>query len=443
MNHSWYEDAFVYHVYSFSLIQASPVNSYTETEHKLALLAKWISHIKELGCDTILLSPVLKSRSHGYDVTDYFAIDNRAGSNDDFRSLVERFHENGIRVVADSVFNHCGRDFFAFRELLKGNRDYAGWFSGLNYDYQSPLGDPFTYDAWSGHYDLVKFNLKNEAVKNYLLDAAGFWIDTFDLDGMRLDSANVLDFDFMRDLRRVTAEKKPDFWLMGEVVGGDYSRWVGPGLLDSVTNYILYKSLFSSHNNHNLYELAHCLRQSVPGHGLPLYDFLDNHDQPRIASNVTDPEHLNTLYALLFTLPGIPSLYYGSEWGVGGVREKDSDQPLRPYLDPDNPPAGRSGLPAYICGLAALRRKHGALKYGGYRQTYLEYRRPFVFERFDEEERIFVAVNIADDEDFIDLSASAGALDNLLTGESVPAAGRIRIGPHAALILKDKAVDDR
>ncbi|MDR0468685.1 MAG: alpha-amylase [Peptococcaceae bacterium] len=436
MTHKWYEDAVFYHIYSFSLAGADFWNDYAGIDHKLSLIEKWIPHIMELGCNSVLLSPVMKARSHGYDVADYSQVDNRVGTNDDFRSLVTNFHEHGLRVVLDCVFNHCGRDFFAFQELLRGNRNYAAWFSGVDFSRQSPLGDPFTYDAWSGYYELVKFNLGNDATRRYLLDAARFWIDAFDIDGMRLDSANVMDFNFMRGLRQAVDEKKPDFWLMGEVVGGDYARWAAPGILDSVTNYILYKSLFSSHNNQNLFELAHCLQQSRPSYGLPLYNFLDNHDQPRIASNVFDSDHLRTLYALLYTVPGMPSIYYGSEWGIRGVKENGSDQPLRPYIDIANPPADDRGLVGYISSLATLRRAQSALRYGGYKQVYLEYRRPFVFERFYEDQRIFVAINIADSEGTVNLGSQAGGyFVDLLTAESVMP-DPVRIPPHTARILK-------
>jgi glycosidase len=301
------------------------------------------------------------------------------------------------------------------------------------------MGDPFNYDTWSGCYELPKFNLQNSAPRDYLMDAARFWISEFDIDGMRLDSANVLDFGFMRDLRRVTTSMKPDFWLMGEVVAGDYARWVNADTLHSVTNYILYKGLFSSHNDNNLYELANTLRNAVPANGLPLYNFLDNHDQPRIASNVKNPAHLNTLYALLFTLPGAPSVYYGSEWGIHGVKEKGSDQPLRPYIDIGNPPNDVPGLSDYIRKLADIRRGHDALKYGGYRHVYLEYHRPFVFERFCDNERVFVAVNVGDAADTLNLSKNhGGGFVDLLSDERVgqSAANNIPINQHSVRILK-------
>ena len=437
MEHRWYEQALIYHIYALSIADAPFLNDYSVQEHRLGEIEKWIPHIKGMGFNAVLLSPVLKSRSHGYDVTNYFEIDNRLGTNAEFQSMVKAFHENGIRVILDCVFNHSGRDFFAFQELRRNNRDYADWFSGVDFNRQSPLGDPFTYDTWSGYYELPKFNLHNDSIRNHLFDAARFWIDTFDIDGMRLDSANVLDFGFMAELRRVTEAQKPDFWLMGEVVAGDYTRWVNNATLHSVTNYILYKSLFSSHNENNLYELAYCLKNAVPHNGLPLYTFLDNHDQSRIASAVSNPAHLNTLYTLLFTLPGIPSVYYGSEWGFKGVKENGSDQNLRPYINIENRSNYDMWLTGHISRLARIRQREKALLYGSYKQIYWQYMRPFVFERSYEHERIYVAVNIADHAETINLSGynNSGFLD-LLCDERITAANRITMKPHSARILK-------
>jgi len=438
MKHQWYEDALIYHIYTLSLAEAPLLNDYAVLDHKLAEIEKWIPHIKGMGFNAVLFSPLLKSRSHGYDVTDYFTIDNRIGTNDEFKEMVRKFHENGIHIILDSVFNHCGRDFFAFGELQKNNRDFSGWFSGVDFNRKSPMGDNFTYDTWSGHYKLVKFNLQNTDVKNYLFDAARFWIDTFAIDGMRLDAANVLDFGFMRELRHMTEERKPDFWLMGEVVAGDYARWVDASTLHSVTNYILYSSLVSSHNKNNLYELAYCLQNSVPNNGLPLYTFLDNHDQTRIASNVNNAAYLFTLYALLFTLPGIPSVYYGSEWGIKGIKEKNSDKAIRPYIDIDNRAAYSTGLTGHISKLALIRQREKALRYGKYRQVYLDYQRPFVFERSFENERILVVVNIADNDEAVDLSASCnGRFLDLLLQEYVVDTRYIQVTAHSVRILKE------
>lgn len=437
MKRLWYEDAVVYHLYALSLARAPFQNDYSILSHKCDEIEKWIPHIKGMGFNTVLLSPVLKARTHGYDVTDYFEIDNRIGTNDEFKSLVKRFHENGIRVMLDSVFNHCGRDFFAFQQLRNTNREYADWFSGIDFNRQSPMGDNFSYDTWSGYYELPKFNLRNNTVKNFLFEAVRFWIDYFDIDGMRLDAANVLDFDFMADLRRFTEERKPDFWLMGEVVGGDYAQWVNSSTLHSVTNYILYKSLFSSHNDNNLFELSYCLKTSVPNNGLPLYNFLDNHDQPRIASNVTNPVYLNTLYTLLFTLPGIPSVYYGSEWGIQGVKENDSDWSLRPYIDIDKKSSYSTWLTEHISKLILIRQREKALKYGNYHHISLEYQRPFIFLRTYENERIYIIVNINAHDEVVGINAhSSNGFWDLLNEEHISNSAHIQLKAHSARILK-------
>jgi len=439
MNKPWYKDAVIYHIFTPSLVRAEFENNYEEQRHTIGEFEKWLPHIKAIGCNTVLFSPVLKARSHGYDVTDYFVIDNRIGTNDEFKALVEKYHENGVKVLLDSVFNHCGRDFFAFKELQNGNRDYASWFSGVNFDMGSPLGDYFTYDTWSGHFELPKFNLYNEATRNYLFDAARFWIEEFNIDGMRLDAANTLDFGFMQELRRVTSEKKPEFWLMGEVVHGDYTRWVNDGMLHSVTNYMLYKALFSSHNDNNLYELAHTIQNMQPNNGLPLYNFIDNHDQPRIASHINKQGFLKTLYALLFTMPGVPSIYYGSEWGIQGKIENGSDRALRPYIDIENPPNDEPWLLTYIQKLAAIRSGSDALKYGSYRKMYLEYQKPFVFERAFGDERVFVAVNIGENSESLDMTGHhGGGYIDMLSGGKIEAsvARSMQIEPFSARILK-------
>lgn len=448
MNHQWYDDAIVYHIFTPSLAKAPAENDYTEQRHALEEIEKWIPHIKNLGCNAVLFSPVLQAGSHGYDVTDYRKIDNRLGTNDEFKALVQKFHDGGVRVMLDSVFNHCGRDFFAFKELKNGNRSYASWFSGVNFNATSPLGDYFTYDTWSGHFNLPKFNLHNPDTRQYLLDAARFWIDEFDIDGMRLDAANTLDFGFMSDVRSVTCGARPDFWLMGEVVHGDYPRWVNDGMLHSVTNYMLYKAFYSSHNDNNLYELAHTIQNSQPRNGLPLFNFVDNHDQPRIADNIKYPGFLKTLYALLFTVPGVPSIYYGSEWGIKGRKENNSDAPLRPYIDIDNPPFadedmknGEVWLEVYISEFAAARSKSSALKYGTYRQISLEYRKPFVFERAYEDERVYVAVNIGEQDEKIYLTEfqQRGMVD-LITGEILDSSetGAVTVEAMSARILKPR-----
>ena len=196
----------------------------------------------------------------------------------------------------------------------------------------------FSYENWGGHDSLVKLNQKNPEVIDYICDVIRYWAEEFDIDGIRLDAADVLDFDYMKALRKVANEIKLDFWLMGEVIHGDYSKWVNEKTLHSVTNYVLHKALYSSHNEHNYFEVAHTLKYlndlKVKSH--ELYSFVDNHDVERIYTKLKNKKHFVPVHILLYTLPGIPSVYYGSEFGIEGRKERFSDDSLRPALWIDN-----------------------------------------------------------------------------------------------------------
>ena len=336
--HTWYEQAVFYHIYPLGLLGAEKTNTLTETAHRFVKLEDWIPHIHALNGSAIYIGPLFESSTHGYDTRDFRLVDRRLGSNEDFARFVRLCHESGIRVVVDGVFNHTGREFFAFRDICEKREasPYKDWYRGVNFGWGSPLGDPFSYEAWQGHFELPCLNLWNPEVRQYLFDSIRFWVDNFDIDGIRLDCANVLDFGFMKELREKTSSMKPDFWLMGEVIHGEYSRWVNPEMLHSVTNYELHKAFYSGHNDHNYFEIAHNVRR-LEAVGRSLYTFVDNHDEDRIASKLLNPAHLAPLYTLLFTLPGIPSIYYGSEWGIQGRRGHNSDTELRPRILPPRP----------------------------------------------------------------------------------------------------------
>ena len=282
---TWYEKAVFYHMYPLGMTGAPKENHDLENigSEGFEELDLWVAHMKDLGCNALYIGPLFESSSHGYDTRDYKLTDRRLGTNEDFAHFVKLCHEADIRVVVDGVFNHTGREFFAFQDIRQKREasPYADWYKGVNFGWQSPLGDPFGYEAWQGHYELPCLNLQNPQVKEYLFDVIRFWIDEFDIDGIRLDCANVLDFRFMAELRRQTADMKEDFWLMGEVIHGDYSRWANPEMLHSVTNYELHKSLYSGLNDHNFFEIAHNVRR-LEAIGTKLYTFVDNHDENRI-----------------------------------------------------------------------------------------------------------------------------------------------------------------
>ena len=404
----WYEEAIFYHIYPLGLLGAPErrQDQGEETVHRLRDLDAWVDHMKDLGFTATYIGPLFESTSHGYDTKDYRRVDSRLGDNEDFRHFVEKCHENGIRVVVDGVFNHTGREFFAFQDLQRNreNSPYRYWYQDVNFGGNSPFNDGFWYRAWHNCYELANLNLGNPEVRNYLLDVVRFWIDEFDIDGIRLDCADCLSFDFMRELRNATAEKKEDFWLMGEVIHGDYARWVKPEYLHSVTNYELWKGLYSGHNDHNYFEIAHTIRRQFDANGgiyrgCRLYSFVDNHDVDRIVNTLKEKKFLRSVYTLLYTLPGIPSVYYGSEFGVEGKKEWGGDQHLRPALDLEKlsaePPAPE--LPELIRRLARVHAEERALTDGAYRELLLT-NRQYAFARILGDEAVITAVNNDDTE---------------------------------------------
>lgn len=404
---------FFYHIYPLGMCGAPERNDFSSPAgNGLLRLIDQIPHLVELGVTAVYLGPLFESTAHGYDTLDYYHVDRRLGTNKDLTRLVDAYHTQGISVILDGVFNHTGRHFFAFRDLQEKREAsiYRDWFINVDFSRTSPAGDNFSYEGWSGYYDLVKLNTANTAVREHLFNAAKFWIDEFKIDGIRLDAADVLEPNFMDCLASFCISLKPDFWLLGEVVHGDYRNWVKPGRLDSVTNYEVHKGLWSSLNDKNFFELAWSLNRQAGSDGiyrhLQLYNFADNHDVNRVASVLKNQAHLFPLYGLLFTIPGIPSMYYGSEWGLRGIKTNGSDSDLRPSFIPCShhainnlpekcrPTVDSIALEKAIRLFAQIRKVHPALQEGEYKQVQVTSEQ-FVFIRQNSSEQILIAVNAA------------------------------------------------
>ena len=333
---AWYDNAVFYHIYPLGLCGCRHENNGLPTPGAFQKLDDWAAHAAKLGCTAIYIGPLFESGTHGYDTVDYRLVDRRLGTNAEFRAFVDACHARGQKVIVDGVFNHVGRDFFAFREL-KEHREgarYRDWFCDVNFWGDNEYNDGFSYGNWGGFNLLVKLNQRNPEVQQYHFETIRFWVEQFDIDGIRLDAADVLDFGFMEGLRRLADTVKPEFWLMGEVIHGDYSRWANPRMLHSVTNYELHKGLWSGHNDHNYFEIAHTMRrlQGLCGR-TRLYNFSDNHDVERLPNKLKNKEHIRHVAILVYTLWGVPSIYYGSEFAVEGKKAWGSDWPLRPCLE--------------------------------------------------------------------------------------------------------------
>ena len=429
---SWYNEATFYHIYPLGLTGAPKENDYGTPVHRLNTLLPWIDHIKEIGCTALYIGPLFESVGHGYETTDYKKLDSRLGTNEDLTNFVKACHDKGIRVIFDGVFNHTGRDFFAFKDIQKNreNSPYVNWYCNVNFGGNTEYNDGFSYENWGGYNLLVKLNQRNPEVQNYICDVIRFWVSEFDIDGIRLDAADVLDFDFMRVLHHTADEVKKDFWLMGEVIHGDYSRWVNGQTLHSVTNYALHKALYSGHNDHNYFEIAHTVKYLQNMGDLDLYNFVDNHDVERIHTKLQNKAHFAPVHVLLYTLPGVPSIYYGSEFGIDGKKEKFSDASLRPALDLKDyaDAVTKNPCTALIAALGKVRQGTPALSYGSYSELALT-NRQFAFARDMDGVRVIVTVNNDDSEAEMNLpTGSADEYVGALTGKKVRVEyGRIRV----------------
>ena len=451
-----FSDKVFYHIYALGMGNCPKRNDFAcQAGDFFEKLAGQLDGIRALGCNALLIGPIFESTAHGYDTVDYYHVERRLGNNERFKAFCRLCHEKGIAVVPDAVFNHTGRDFFAFKDIQRQgyNSGYKDWYANLDFSRRSVQGDCFDYEGWAGCKDLVKLNVNNGAVREHLFGAVKLWIEEFGIDGLRLDAADVLSKHFLDALGSFCRSLKPDFWLMGEVVHGNYSEWTRSGRLDSVTNYQIYKALWSCLNDQNLWELSYNLdREYNRERGMykesTLYNFVDNHDVNRAVSALTSPQqHVHLLYGLLFTIPGIPSIYYGSEYGIRGVRKHNCDYELRPPLPPfaQLPDFTQPGFDAgfirtSIAAFAQIRQHHPALQYGAYRQEFIA-NRQFGFWRECREENVLVIVNSDFTQAFITLhSISAGTYENLTDGRTYHSDNlkSLRLDPCSILILQKK-----
>ncbi len=435
----WYKEAVFYQIYPLGFCDALYENDGV-TVSRIGKVKEWIPHMKKLGINAIYFSPVFDSDFHGYDTRDYRKIDVRLGTNNDFADVVKALHENGIKVVIDGVFNHVGRGFFAFRDLQekKQNSQYKDWFH-VSFEGNSCYNDGFWYEGWEGYYNLVKLNLRNEQVVSYLFDSIKMWVEDFGIDGLRLDVAYCLDHEFMKRLKKFTSELKEEFFLLGEMLHGDYNTIVNDEMLHSATNYECYKGLYSSFNSMNMFEIAHSIQRQFGREqwclyrGKHLLNFVDNHDVNRIASTLTNEKHLPLIFGLMFAMPGIPCVYYGSEWGAKGVKAGGSDGEIRKsYEKPE-----WNDLTDYISAFAKARAEEKALWYGDYNTLVLT-NHQYVFSREYQGEKIIIAINASDSPYVAHFNAGYGLADDLVSGKEHDFGGGSELKPYSVAYWKCK-----
>ena len=432
----WFEKSVFYQIYPLGFCGAPQQND-GQTLPRIQKVAQWGEHMEKLGVDALYLSPIFESDAHGYDTRDYRKLDCRLGTNEDFKAVCRSLHDRGIRVVLDGVFNHVGRGFWAFRDVQEKKWDspYKDWFH-ISFDGNSNYNDGFWYEGWEGHFELVKLNLRNPAVVDYLLDCVKFWVEEFDIDGLRLDVAYCLDKDFIRRLRGFTDGLKPEFFLVGETLHGDYNQWVGDGMLHSCTNYECYKGLWSALNSMNLFEIVHSLKRQFGPEQWTLYKgkhllcFADNHDVTRAASVLTDPNHLPLMYGILLGMPGIPCLYYGSEWGEK-AEKKQGDPALRPSFEAPE----WNQLTDLLQAMVKAHRESDALCYGDFQDLVLTNKQT-IFQRRTDRERVLVAVNADSQPYTAHFNANCGQAVDLITGALHDFGGGSELPPYSVAFWK-------
>ena len=432
----WAYESVFYQIYPLGFCGA-PFENDGKQESRILKVIDWIPHIEKLGANAIYFSPVFESDTHGYNTRDYTKIDCRLGTNEDFKLVCDKLHAAGIKVVLDGVFNHVGRGFWAFQDVL-ANREssrYRDWFH-IDFGGNSNYNDGLWYEGWEGNYDLVKLNLRNEEVIQHIFSAVKGWIDEFDIDGLRLDVAYCLDHDFLRRLRQHVDGLKDDFFIVGETLHGDYNQWMNDAMCNSVTNYECYKGLFSSFNSMNMFEICHSLaRQFGPENwtlykGKHLLSFVDNHDVSRIASNLNNEKHLPLIYALAFGMPGIPCVYYGSEWGAK-ANKSEGDPALRACFEKPE----FNELSEYIAKLAEAKKGSKALNYGNFRNVVLT-NHQCIFERACDGERVLVAINASDQPYTAHFDAGCGMAEDLISGQPHDFGGGSELPPYSAAYWK-------
>jgi len=385
-----------YHIYPLGMLK-----KWDGGYHNIGYLNEFVPVMKELSINVLYIGPLFNSEHHGYDTIDYYEIDPRLGTNEDAVTFFNLCKAKGIDIVIDCVFNHVSRSFFAFRDVCayRENSMYKDWFFIDFTRNDNELG--FSYASWDGHDELVKLNLSNPYVKDYLFRVVRYWMETFNIDGLRIDAADVMDRQFLKELNQMTKSLKSDFFIVGEMVHGDYNNMILETGIDSVSNYECYKGLYSSLNDLNYHEIGYSFNRLFGEGGRDrnhnLYNFVDNHDVNRVASTLKKDVHLYPLYIMLYTMKGYTSIYYKSEMGAKGARNPYSDEALRPAYDVDEI-KNRKDNALYKCleKLSTIREYHSTLCFGLYEELLIE--SDFIaYKRSDEHGSYMILINSGSD----------------------------------------------
>jgi len=429
----WVRHAIWWHVYPLGFVGAFPADPPPGAgEHRLRRLVDWLDHAVHLGASGIALGPIFASRTHGYDTTDHYRIDPRLGDDGDFDRLVDEAHRRGLRVLLDGVFNHVGTEFPRYRQAVEGTDPQAArWF----------VGRPGRFHTFEGHGELITLNHRDPEVADYTAGVMAHWLDR-GADGWRLDAAYAVPEAFWATVLPRVRERHPQAWFVAEVIHGDYPAFVDASTVDSVTQYELWKAIWSGLNDGNFHELDWALQRhnDFCDHFAPL-TFVGNHDVTRIASRLENAEHLPHALVLLFTTGGVPSIYAGDEFGYRGVKEDRAggDDAVRPEFGlpfaADDDARETLALHQFLIG---LRRRHPWLHEARTAALLLS-NRQYAYRTRCGDDSLLVALNLDDEPMDLPVEQLTGARAEVLAGTAAPPqeiVSRAAVPAHGWLVLK-------
>lgn len=429
---AWVAHAIWWQIYPLGFVGAFPADPPPAAdEHRLRRIVGWLDHAVQLGASGVALGPIFSSRTHGYDTTDHFRVDPRLGDDEDFDHLVAEARGRGLRILLDGVFNHVGTEFAQYRQALDGGPDHPAsrWFRRRGKDSR--------FDTFEGHDELIALNHDEPEVVEHTARVLRHWLGR-GADGWRLDAAYAVPDRFWAQVLPSVRREFPDAWFVGEVIHGDYAATVGASTFDSVTQYELWKAIWSGLNDGNFHELDWALKRhnDFLGTFVPL-TFVGNHDVTRIASQLQNAAHLEHALVLLMTVGGTPSIYAGDESAYRGVKEerRGGDDAVRPEFTTAPEDSDALRLHQYLIG---LRRRHPWL-HTATTSPMLLTNTQYVYRTAAGPESLIVALNIGDGPLPLSLPDLGVASGRVIAGSGAPPQddlSQTEIPPHGWLIIQ-------
>lgn len=407
----WVHDAVVYNIFPDSFatshqhisLEPTKMDYHGQTVNgklggTLRGVAENVDYLKDLGVNCVYVNPIFAAGEyHKYDLLDYFHVDPCFGGDEAFREMVNVLHANGIRIIIDGVFNHCGWHFFAFDDVVKNqeNSKYCDWFYHLEFPVERPDTPEIypSYACFAYERMMPKLDTAKPVVQNYFCEVGRYWVREFGIDGWRLDVASEVDDGFWRAFRKAVKEENPEALLIGEV-WETAKHWLQGDMFDSAMNYDFRKhcNLFFAERNMDAFEFSGRITDMLMRYKLQItpaqLNLLDSHDVSRFLSLCNgDTQRYKLALVFMMTFIGMPTIFYGDELGIQGVLEEEYRHPM-----PWN--GGDRALHSFVKKVIAMRHELTPLRRGVFRMLRAEKgSRLLAFERVLDGHTVTVYIN--------------------------------------------------